>query len=935
MAGFVLFVAAGAATVHASAFNKPPGAAAGIWRDVPLIPVLVTAASGPVTVGGAISDTASLSRGDGPTGTMTFRLFGPSDPTCARAPAFISTTPVIGNGTYGSASFTPARPGAYQWVASYGGDARNEPRTDLCPTGGEVSTVVIGVPNLSTAVLQSVPVATSISDTAALSAGAKPTGTLVFTAFAPGDPTCAASPAFTSSIKVAGAGTYRSDPFVPTVAGTYQFVAAYSGDDRNIALHTRCGDASQAVSVTPATLTIAGQPPPPASVGDSIVSRWTLSGGNQPSGTIIFEAFGPHDGQCSKTPAFASPPVTVSENGVYSSPSFTPTAPGTYNIVVVYSGDSNNASQRTACGAANETLTVSRAIPAFAAEPTAVVLLGQPIAAAETIAGGLHPTGTISFTFYGPNDPTCTGRPVFSSPPQPVAGEGTYRSAPFTATVPGDNRFVASYSGDADNIAFTTGCNAKDQALLVVDGGLYNPSDHPRSVIELEVLALALVGMAGSSAGGGASAPQTAAGATSPDTPDQGGVVSTGIDDMSEGWEAVVVLDAATLGSAHKNLVEPSRVKRWPGTEPLDKLSLQLPPKIAPASPLVARIANDAGYLRAMFGSASTLLPLAGVALAVVAVGEVHGHALPPPILMAMAIAVVGVLDAFAGLIAVAVFVCGVVAMGGLSTANDARTLLGLSSLWFAAPIIAGVARPLRRAPTRSTAEHVERIADVTVAALVGAWAAKQIIEGLPGLSGRLLPIANRSSVAAIVVLAALGLRMLVETAAAHRYPARLSEVQPSSLPASGRAQHVSSALVAVAVFVFVALPYIGVSWQLYAGGAFFALPILLRLWSDRFPNSPKLYAVIPRGILQTVVMLVIGTALGTFVAAHLTGENNSQIIRDSFVILSLPGLAIALLQMFARDGPGPPQIHWAAEKLLGAVVIAIGIAFVIGAVTV
>jgi hypothetical protein len=223
----------------------------------------------------------------------------------------------------------------------------------------------------------------------------------------------------------------------------------------------------------------------------------------------------------------------------------------------------------------------------------------------------------------------------------------------------------------------------------------------------------------------------------------------------------------------------------------------------------------------------------------------------------------------------------------------------------------------------------------VVVAALVGAWATKQIIEGLPGLSGRLLPIAGQASLAAIVVLAALAFRMVVETVAAHRFPGRLSEVQPAALPVSGTAQHVSSALVALAVFLFVTLPFIGVCWQLYVGAAFFTIPVVLRLWSDRFPNFPRLYAVVPRGILQTVVMLIIGTVLGAFVATHLNGENSRQIIRDSFVILSLPGLAISILKMFAREGPGPPRIHWLPEKLLGAVVVATGIVFVIGAIKV
>jgi hypothetical protein len=291
-------------------------------------------------------------------------------------------------------------------------------------------------------------------------------------------------------------------------------------------------------------------------------------------------------------------------------------------------------------------------------------------------------------------------------------------------------------------------------------------------------------------------------------------------------------------------------------------------------------------------------------------------------------------MDALAWFLAVAVFVAGVIALGGLASANDARTLLGLSSLWFAAPIIAGVARPLRRPPTKSLAEHVERFSDLVIASLVGAWAVEQIIQGLPGLSGLVLPITSRANEAAIVVLAALALRMILETIAAHQYPVRLAQVHPA-LPGSGTTQHAAAALATVAVFLFVALPYVGNCWQLYVGGAFFALPLLLGLASDRYPNLPRLYAVIPRGILKAVVMLVIGTLFGAFVAGHLHNQNAQQVIRESFVLLSLPGLAVSLLELFGRDGPQPPALHWLPEKILGAGLLLIGVLFVIGIVTV
>jgi hypothetical protein len=94
----------------------------------------------------------------------------------------------------------------------------------------------------------------SVTDTATI-AGLVPSpdrGLLVFSAYGPNDPTCAAAPVFSSSVQVtaAGNGTYTSAPFTPTVPGTYRFVAGYVGDTNNDFFAGACGDPSETVTVT-------------------------------------------------------------------------------------------------------------------------------------------------------------------------------------------------------------------------------------------------------------------------------------------------------------------------------------------------------------------------------------------------------------------------------------------------------------------------------------------------------------------------------------------------------------------------------------------------------------------------------------------------------------------------------------------------------------
>ena len=53
-------------------------------------PTLSTTASAPVALGGQVGDTATISGGFNPTGTITFNLFGPNNSLCTGTPGFTS-----------------------------------------------------------------------------------------------------------------------------------------------------------------------------------------------------------------------------------------------------------------------------------------------------------------------------------------------------------------------------------------------------------------------------------------------------------------------------------------------------------------------------------------------------------------------------------------------------------------------------------------------------------------------------------------------------------------------------------------------------------------------------------------------------------------------------------------------------------------------------
>ncbi|MEV0970884.1 vWA domain-containing protein [Microtetraspora glauca] len=109
-----------------------PGFTETITEHVPkATPSITTTPSGPVPAGGNVSDTATLSDGYHPTGTVTFQLFGPGDTSCA-TPIATRTETLSGSGTAASGNVTIGAAGTYRWTAIYSGDAHNNSVTSPC-----------------------------------------------------------------------------------------------------------------------------------------------------------------------------------------------------------------------------------------------------------------------------------------------------------------------------------------------------------------------------------------------------------------------------------------------------------------------------------------------------------------------------------------------------------------------------------------------------------------------------------------------------------------------------------------------------------------------------------------------------------------------------------------------------------------------------------
>ncbi len=107
------------------------------------------------------------------------------------------------------------------------------------------------------------------------------------------------------------------------------------------------------------------------------------------------------------------------------------------------------------------------------------ITLGQgTIHDAATLTGGANPTGTITFSLYGPDDATCGGGAIFTSPVT-VNGNGTYTSSAFTPTAAGTYRWIATYSGDGTNGVAAGACNDPNESVVVSPPATPTPTPTP------------------------------------------------------------------------------------------------------------------------------------------------------------------------------------------------------------------------------------------------------------------------------------------------------------------------------------------------------------------------------------------------------------------------------------------------------------------------
>jgi hypothetical protein len=321
---------------------------------------------------------------------------------------------------------------------------------------------------------------TPVTETAVLSGdnSGTATGTVTYTVYS--DAACTMPVPGESSTQTVTAGTApASAPVTLDIPGTYYWQAAYSGDANNAASVSACGD--EVETVAPAGTTVntslsgGGQTGTAISVpaGTVVTDTASLAGANAASatGSVTYTVYS--DSLCRTEMSTQAEQITTP--GMLPSAQVMLPNTGTYYWQAAYSGDAYNAASVSACGQSGEIETVTQA-PTTAMNSVSgdgqtgaaiTVPAGSAVTDTATLSGtdAFQATGSITYGVY--SNSACTTA-VSTQKPEPIMTAGILPpSAPETLTIAGTYYWQATYSGDANDVAYKTPCSSAGGVEMV------------------------------------------------------------------------------------------------------------------------------------------------------------------------------------------------------------------------------------------------------------------------------------------------------------------------------------------------------------------------------------------------------------------------------------------------------------------------------------
>jgi hypothetical protein len=551
------------------------------------------------------------------------------------------------------------------------------------------------------------------------------------------------------------------------------------------------------------------------------------------------------------------------------------------------------------------TIAPTTAVPAgWAADIKVGARLGEPSPGAEvTVRGkGLEPGRSIEFGVRSTYRVLATGT---------VDSDGEFElSGRLPADLePGTHTIEVHYAGEPavlDSATFAIGAaGTLETGEQRLGFGAYDPGANATVVVGATVAALAVAGAAGAAGGGGGGAADSA-----------GQVGEIDVEDALE-----VDLDGERWGDR-------SLTWRAPGNERVERFALAFERRLGAALPGVTRAMVGESYLRAMFGSLSVLLPLAGLVLGVVAAASTGFDALPPTVAVFGAILVLSALDGIAGFAAGIGYAIPLLASGAVTSLNSVLVVAGTVVAMTGVSLMAEMVRPLTRPPGRGWEARWNRLGDAVIGALFVGWLIRAAVGSLEGLRGYTLEITDRADLLAIVAMVGIVSRISLESLATNVYPARMRVVRPHNdeVPEYGLTRRWVMVFARTGALMLAAKPFVGWNWYLWVGCASYCAEQLLDVVEDRIPVVKRFAPLVPLRVYKFITALLLCTVVARLLENRTGGV---QLVRVAFVVLNVPMTAVETFIALGREGERGPVTWW--RRLGGVAMITLGFLAVTG----
>jgi hypothetical protein len=302
-----------------------------------------------------------------------------------------------------------------------------------------------------------------------------------------------------------------------------------------------------------------------------------------------------------------------------------------------------------------------------------------------------------------------------------------------------------------------------------------------------------------------------------------------------------------------------------------------------------------------MLGSVSAVPTIAAIVFAILGLQENAGTLLHPPVPLFMAIALIGIFDAFAGVAGILVFILGSLPLVNPGVIEDWRMLAGTAVAGFGPILLARSIRNFRRKPIPGVDGLVARIGDLAFASLMGGWVAGLVFRALPALTGLTVPAANYVSTFQLFATIAIATRILLEDGASRLFPSRMDQLAPDEVPEPPRAQVVTSLVLKYFFYVFVGSAFMGFGLITWIAATLFMVPTLIGFVQDRLPNSRFIWRWLPIGLPGLAMILGLEIVLENALSG-VFGERDDFSIIFIFALLALI-IALSLLGAIGRSG--------------------------------